>query len=79
MEPEEQEEEKERIGKPINEYARYSGIGFQMIATILIALFAGIKLDKWLAMKFPLFTLILTLLGVGIAMYVVIKEFVKKK
>jgi F0F1-type ATP synthase assembly protein I len=76
---EDEKEEKQRIEKPMKEYARYSGIGFQMIATILIALFAGIKLDKWLEMKFPLFTLILTLLGVGIAMYVVIKEFVKKK
>jgi len=74
-----QEEQEEKAKRTMKEYARYSGIGFQMIAIILIALYLGIKLDEWLKMQFPLFTLVLTLAGVGLAMYVVIKEFVKKK
>lgn len=70
---------KEKPGKPANDYARYSGIGFQMLFTILASVYAGTRLDKWLAMKFPAFTLVLTLGGVAMSMYIVIREFTRKK
>ena len=63
--------------KAMRDYARYSGIGFQMIAIILLGVFGGIELDKLVMYKFPIFTLIFTLTGVGLSMYVVIKEFLK--
>lgn len=65
--------------KPVNDYIKYSGLGFQMLFTILAGVFAGKKLDHWLGMKYPAFTLVLTLMGVGIAMYVVIREVSGKK
>lgn len=43
-------------------FVRYSGIGIQLVAVILVFLFAGIWLDEKLGTKF-VFTLALTLIG----------------
>ncbi|MGD1846280.1 MAG: AtpZ/AtpI family protein [Salibacteraceae bacterium] len=61
---------------PKNVYA-YSGIAAKMIAVILAGVFGGIKLDEVLASEFPLFTLLLSLLSVGLAMYIVIRDLIK--
>lgn len=63
--------------KGIKDFARYSGIAFQMIAIILITTWGGIKLDKLAGNKTPVFTIILSLLGVFAAIYTVIKDFIK--
>lgn len=63
--------------KPSNEYIRYSGIAFQMIAIILIGVFGGLKLDKLLSLKFPVFTLLLITLALILAIYTAIKDFIK--
>lgn len=55
-------------------YAKYSGIAFQMLGTIGLGVYAGLKLDKWLALKFPLFTLVLSLSSVGASLYLMIKQ-----
>ncbi len=59
-------------------YTWFSGIAFQMLAIILVGVFGGIKLDKLLALKFPVFTIVLTLISVALSMYVIIKETLKK-
>ena len=59
-------------------YARYSGLVFQMIAIILAATWGGTKLDKILELKTPVFTVILSLLGVFTAIYILLKDFIKK-
>lgn len=61
----------------LSDYARYSGIVIEMIVIILGTTFGGVKLDK-LAETKPLFTVILSLLGVAAAMYILIKGFSKK-
>jgi hypothetical protein len=54
-------------------------MGFQMAATIGLGVFGGIKLDEWLGLKkFPVFTIVLSLASVFIAIYLVIKDFLKK-
>ena len=63
--------------KPLNDYAKYSTIGFQMIAIILAGLFGGIKLDEYLALEFPVFTLTLTMLGLVTALYLLFKQALK--
>lgn len=63
----------------LNNYAKYSSIAFQMLAIIILGVFGGIKLDEWLKMKFPVFTVVLSLLSVVVAIYSVTKEFLKKK
>lgn len=65
--------------KNLNDYARYSGIVFQMVIIILAGTFGGIKLDSKLKLQFPVFTIILSLLSVGFAIYIVIKDFIVKK
>lgn len=63
--------------KYLDNYARYSSIGFQMLAIILLGVFAGIKLDQWLEMKFPVFKVILSILSVILAIYYAVKDFLK--
>ncbi|MBA2584082.1 MAG: AtpZ/AtpI family protein [Bacteroidetes bacterium] len=45
-----------------------------MIAIILAGVYAGIWLDDKIQLNYPLFKLVLTLLSVGLAMYVIIKQ-----
>jgi ATP synthase protein I len=55
-------------------YARFSGIAFEMIAIIGLGTYGGMKLDEAYPNSYSLFTIICSLLSVGIAMYVVIKQ-----
>ena len=61
------------------QYMKYSGIAFQMISVLLLALWGGQKLDEAMGMKNPIFTVVLLLLGVGGSMYLVIKGVTKKE
>ena len=60
--------------KPPNNFIKYSGIAFQMIAIILSGVYAGIWLDEKIPLTFPLFKLVLSLFSVGLSMYIVIKQ-----
>ncbi len=53
-------------------------MGFQMGVIIFAGVFGGIKLDEKLNFEFPLCTLVLSLFGVGAALYVVLKDFINK-
>jgi hypothetical protein len=64
---------------PINDYARYSGMGIQMLVIIGLGTYGGIKLDELLKIKFPVFTIVCSLASVALAIYVVIKDLLKKK
>lgn len=48
-----------------------------MIVIILLTVWGGIKLDKLFLLETPVFTIILSLLGVFAAIYVAIKDFIK--
>ena len=54
-------------------------MGIQMAAIIGGGTFAGIELDKYLHLKIPIFTLVLTLLSVFLAIYYFIKDVLNKK
>lgn len=60
--------------KPLNNYIKFSGIAFQMIAIICLFAFFGVWLDGKFSNNFSAYTLIFSLLGVGLAMYFVIKQ-----
>ncbi len=64
--------------KALNAYARYSSIAFQMLAIMLAGVFGGMELDKWVDWDFPVFTLVLTILAVFLAIYTVIKDLIRK-
>jgi F0F1-type ATP synthase assembly protein I len=63
--------------KGLNDFGRYSGMAFQMIAIILITTWGGIELDKLLKFNTPVFTIVLSLLGVFAAIYTAVKDFIK--
>jgi hypothetical protein len=75
MENNESENSKPPIGKS---YARYTGIGIQMILFVLAGVFIGLKLDAWLKLAFPVFTLSLIMISLGLSMYFAIKELNRK-
>lgn len=64
--------------KPLNSYVRFSALGIQMALTILVMTWAGSKLDHYLGLKTPVFTLILALLSSAGTMYYFIREVSKK-
>ena len=63
--------------KYLASYAKYSSIGFQMLAIILIGVFGGVKLDQWLELKAPIFTVILSILSVILAIYYAVKDLIR--
>ena len=64
--------------KPLNNYIRYSSMGLQMGLTIFFMAWAGVKLDQYLKLTFPIFTLVLTLASVAGVIYYFIKQVSKK-
>ena len=63
--------------KQLNNFAKYSVLGTQMLAIILGGVFGGIKLDEYLSLGFPVFTLIFTVFAVIFSIYFAIKDFLK--
>jgi F0F1-type ATP synthase assembly protein I len=68
----------EKKKKSLDNYARYSSIAFQMLLVILIGVFGGIKIDAWLQLRFPVFTVILTTLAVLLSIYTVTRDLLKQ-
>jgi len=64
---------------PLESYARYSSLAFQMFAIIGIGIFGGFKLDEWLKIGFPVFTVLFSILSVAAAIYTAIKDLIKKR
>ncbi|MCK9206942.1 MAG: AtpZ/AtpI family protein [Salinivirgaceae bacterium] len=58
-------------------FARYSGLAFEMLGIIFLGTFGGHKIDEHRGTGFPLWTLILSLLSIAIAMYVVLKDLIR--
>ena len=67
------QKKKERL----NNYARFSGVGFQMLATIGVGVWGGIKLDNVYPNNYQVFTVICSLISIGVALYLVIKQVTK--
>ncbi len=68
-----------KIPKKLNNYIRYSGMAFQMLAVILAGTLGGRRLDRMLEFEFPVFTVSLSFISVLIAIYLVLKDVLPKK
>ncbi|MES2763812.1 MAG: AtpZ/AtpI family protein [Bacteroidota bacterium] len=66
-----------RPSKPLNAYAKYSALGIQMALIIGGGCYGGSKLDEHYKNATPIFTIILSLVSIGLAMYIVLKDFIK--
>jgi uncharacterized membrane protein YsdA (DUF1294 family) len=62
------------MNKPANDYIKYTGIAFQMIAIIGVLSFVGYEIDKRSAHDTPWVTALLSLTGVLVSLYLVIKS-----
>lgn len=64
--------------KSLKTYAQYAGMGFQMLIIIGLFAFLGYQLDEYNKTELPIFTAILSLCGVVIALYQGIKSIIRK-
>ncbi|WP_183563217.1 AtpZ/AtpI family protein [Mucilaginibacter sp. SP1R1] len=69
-----EQEQDNGSGKEANSYAKFSGMAFQMIAVIGVFAFAGYKIDETIGHKVKWATAALSLIGVFIALYIVIRS-----
>lgn len=59
---------------PLRSYAEYSGLGLELVAIVLVCVFIGVKLDEWVPLKFPIFTLFFVAVGLAGSIVVLIKR-----
>jgi len=72
-----QENSKGKSKKYLRDYARYSNLAFRLIAVVLAGFFGGMKIDDWLRLEFPVFTLTLSVAGLVVSLYLLIKDLLK--
>ena len=87
--PSNQETERENPGQPepsdkrdsgdrLRDYAKYSGLAFQMGLIILVGTLIGQRLDHYFALEKPLLTVLFALLSIAAALYLSLKDLFKK-
>lgn len=69
----------QKQNKGNRELLKYAGLGTQLFVAIGLAVFAGLKADKWLNFKTPLLVWILPLAVIVVMIYQIIKETTKTK
>lgn len=57
---------------------QYSGIAFQMLGTIGLGVYAGLKLDEWQGNRRPIWTIVLSLTAIGASLYLFIRQLTRK-
>jgi|JI81BgreenRNA_FD_contig_123_6815_length_5079_multi_5_in_0_out_2_3 F0F1-type ATP synthase assembly protein I len=65
--------------RPIQDYIRYSGLAFQLIALLLVGMWLGGLADEALALETPWFTLLGVLLGLGAGLYQLLRDLLQAK
>lgn len=57
---------------------KYGNLAIQMGVIIGLSAWGGQKLDEHYKNKTPVFTIVLSLLGIGAALYIVLKDIIKQ-
>ena len=68
------EPNRNRITNPLKQYAKYTGIAFQMMAIMAFSTWLGLKTDELFDLQFPLFTLIFIITALGLLLYKIIRS-----
>lgn len=58
---------------------KYAGLAFQMLATLGVAFFIGLKIDQYFNLSFPIFLLSLPLVALVGLFYQILKDTNQKK
>lgn len=64
--------------RPLNDYMKYAAMSFQLAFIVFLFTYGGIKIDHYLGMKFPVFTLVLCFFSIAAALYLTLKDLIKK-
>jgi len=64
----------QKAKEQLNNFAQFTGIGFQMLITIGLGVFAGVKLDEYYPNQYSVFTIVLSFVAIAISLYSVIKQ-----
>jgi len=62
-----------------NSILRYTSLATQMGITIFLGVWGGIRLDQYFHFQTPIMTLVCSLLGVIMAVYIVIRDVLRKR
>jgi hypothetical protein len=62
-----------------NPFLKYGNLAIQMGVIIGLSVWGGQKLDSHYKNITPVFTIVLSLLGIGASLYLVIKDLIKPK
>ena len=58
---------------------QYVSLAFQLLTVLGITLYVGMKLDRWLGLRFPLLVWLFPLLALAGMLYTILKETGKKQ
>jgi chromate transport protein ChrA len=72
-------ESKQRSNKNYSDLLRYASMGTQIFVALGLAVFVGLKADKWLKIYAPLLVLILPVIVLAGIIYKIVKETSKQK
>ena len=70
--------EEQQNTKQATNFAKYTGIAFQMLGTIGVFAFIGHQIDAHRKSEKPIFTALLGLLGVVVSLFQVVRSLTKK-
>lgn len=59
-------------------FVQFSGIAFQMLGTIGLGVWVGMKLDAWQQNHRPVWTIVLSLTAIGASLYLFIRQLTNK-
>jgi len=77
--PADPENQRDKQVKNRRELIRYAGLSSEVLASVGIAVYLGIKADKWLKVSFPIFSMSLPLLVIIALIVRLVKESSRKK
>jgi chromate transport protein ChrA len=72
-------ESKQRSNKNYSDLLRYASMGTQIFVALGLAVFVGLKIDKWLKIAAPLLVIILPVIVLVGIIYKIVKETSKQK
>ncbi len=62
----------------MKDYGKYSSIAIELLLIVFAAVFVGVKLDESFVELKPLFTVLMSLSGVALGLFVTLKRLIKK-
>lgn len=72
--PENEQKDLKQVTKEASSYAKYTGLAFQMVIVIGLFTFAGYKMDEAAGHEIKWVTAVLSLAGVFVSLYLVIRS-----